>query len=207
MPENAPALDLSTLPDQPRGLTLDLSKLPDQPAPLKPPTLDLSVLPDLPPQLRPPGEAHNWGLPQATIGVPRESDDEIYKSLKDNATNDEQVLEDYYGKVVIDAMKRLYSPDTASPKALAAAQNAIAISQATGMSPTLVIENRDAVNQALFGTGEARENSDGHDRNGRFRVRSGRGIRVGRNPWADQLCKGCRHRRRSLEIGTRGGRR
>jgi len=157
MPENAPALDLSTLPDQPRGLTLDLSKLPDQPAPPKPPTLDLSVLPDLPPQLRPPGEAHNWGLPQATIGVPRESDDEIYKSLKDNATNDEQVLEDYYGKVVIDAMKRLYSPDTASPKALAAAQNAIAISQATGMSPTLVIENRDAVNQALFGTGEARE--------------------------------------------------
>ncbi|MGA2223428.1 MAG: hypothetical protein ABSH41_03175 [Syntrophobacteraceae bacterium] len=156
MADTALSLDLSTLPDQPRGLTLDLSKLPDQPEAAKPPTLDLSVLPDLPPQLRPQDAEHNWGLPNATIGVPRPPDDE-YKSLRDNATTDEEVIAAHTGPAVLEAMKRLYSPDTTSPQALAAAQNAIAISQVTGMSPVFALENRDAVNQALFGTGKARE--------------------------------------------------
>src|SRR5208337_4168669 len=63
------------------------------------------------------------------------------------------------GKTVVDAIKRLYSPDTTSPKSVAAAQNAIAVSELTGfkLSPAAYLENPDAYNEALFGTGHLRE--------------------------------------------------
>jgi hypothetical protein len=106
------------------------------------------------PQNLPPGSEGNASS-GAVIRAPHGSSD--YDRLIENATSDEELIAGAFGKTLVDALKRLYSPDTTSPKALAAAENAMAIYQATGISPVLTLDNPDAVNEALFGTGHARE--------------------------------------------------
>ncbi|MFZ0945822.1 MAG: hypothetical protein WB930_17195 [Syntrophobacteraceae bacterium] len=175
-------LDLSVLPDQPKAPALDPSLLPDKPdpalqaAPGRAQSLDQGgpkaeadpaaslqkeqweeqfagkISHPEKDQLLPVGNTPS----DAVIRAPHD-DSDLYDKLLENATSDEQVMTAVFGKPLIDAMKRLYSPDTTSPKALAAAQNAIAIYQTTGISPVLTLENPDAVNQKLFGTGHARE--------------------------------------------------
>ncbi|MGA2734217.1 MAG: lytic transglycosylase domain-containing protein [Syntrophobacteraceae bacterium] len=174
--------DLSVLPDQPKAPALDPSLLPDKP---DPPFQAAPGRDQLPDQGGPKAGAdpaaylqqQQWGerladkishpekdqlLPvgntpsDAVIRAPHD-DGDLYDKLLENATSDEEVMAAVFTKPLVDALKRLYSPDTTSPKALAAAQNAIAIYQTTGISPVLTLENPDAVNQALFGTGHARE--------------------------------------------------
>jgi hypothetical protein len=175
-------LDLSALPDQPKAPVLDLSLLPDKPDPALQEALGRAQLldqggpkagadPAAYLQQQQLGEqfADKISHPEndqllsmgntpsdAVIRAPHDNDD-FYNKLLENATSDEEVMAAVFSKPLVDAMKRLYSPDTTSPKALAAAQNAIAIYQTTGISPVLTLENPDAVNQALFGTGNARE--------------------------------------------------
>jgi hypothetical protein len=150
---DAPIFDANTIADQPNGLFLDVSKLPDR---IEPPTLDISNLPDLPDELKP-DRASTEDPYNAAIGAPH--DEDAYKELLDNATSDADLLYSLCGKTVVDAIKRLYAPDTSSPKALAAAQNAIAVSELTGfkVSPAAYLENPDAYNESLFGTGHLRE--------------------------------------------------
>jgi hypothetical protein len=138
--------------NQPTRPFLDVSKLPDQP---EPPALDISRLPDLPDELKP--RVTTEDPYNAVISAPH--DEETYNDLLRNATSDEDLLQKLFGKTVMDAVKRLYAPDTTSPKAIAAAQNAIAVSELTGfkVSPAAYLENPDAYNEALFGTGHARE--------------------------------------------------
>jgi hypothetical protein len=179
MPDS-PIFDLSMLPDQPPPTAFDLSLLPDKPDPA------LQVAPEFA-RSQDSGDREQSADPStifnkqqrleqfengishpenrrflpagqtpcdAVIRAPHENDDD---NLIQNATSDDESISATFGKTLINALKRLYSPDTTSPKALAAAQNAIAIYQATGISPVLTLDNPDVVNQALFGTGHARE--------------------------------------------------
>lgn len=181
MPESL-TLDPSALPDQPKPSGLDLSLLPDNPDPRLQTTLAGTDLLDKggPEAWADPAaylQQRRWGeefsdrisnpekyraLPvgrtpsDAVIRAPHE-DDDFYKNLLENSTSEEEVMAAVFSKPLVEAMKRLYSPDTSSPKALAAAQNAIAIYQTTGISPALTLDNPDAVNEALFGTGHACE--------------------------------------------------
>ncbi len=174
--------DLSVLPDQPKAPALDVSLLPDKPDPPFQATPERAQLLDRggPEAGADPAaylQHQQWGersadkvsdpekdqlLPvgntpsDAVIRAPHD-DGDLYNKLLENATSDEEVMAAVFTQPLVDALKRLYSPDTTSPKALAAAQNAIAIYQTTGISPVLTLENPDAVNQALFGTGHARE--------------------------------------------------
>ncbi len=147
------ASTVTALSDQPKGPFPDKSKPPGQPDPT---SLDISKPPDLPDEPEQPlvstQDPYN-----AVIQAPY--DDGACNELLRNATSDEDLLYNLYGKTVLDAIKRLYSPDTASPKAVAAAQNATAVSELTGfkVSPAAYLENPDAYNEALFGTGHLRE--------------------------------------------------
>ena len=180
--QDSPTLDLSVLPDQPKAPALDLSLLPDKPDPALQVAPGSAQLLDQGGRKAGADPAANlqqqeWGeqfagkvshpekdqlLPvgntpsDAVIRAPHD-DSDFYNKLLENATSDEEVMAAVFTKPLVDALKRLYSPDTTSPKALAAAQNAIAIYQTTGISPVLTLENPDAVNQTLFGTGKARE--------------------------------------------------
>ena len=150
---DATILDGDSPVDQSQEPLVNVSKLPDQP---EPPSPDTPKLPSSPDDLKPAGvsseDPHN-----AVIRAPH--DEDIYNELLKNATSDEDLLNILYGRAVVDAIKRLYAPDTTSPKAVAAAQNAIAVSELTGfkVSPAAYLENPDAYNEALFGTGHLRE--------------------------------------------------